>query len=410
MHTNNGQRLFSRQSLLSGLKLAGMLLPGIVLDFIYRFHNFLPGLRVMLAKHGITYDGAYDILSSYAGILMTMISLFLTINIQSAERSEKKVYGIPRKELQEEGHARWYILLRNMVWASPLLFLICLNIRCCFTGYFVLVYCYVFLRVHYNRHRNSYKIDGNRKAVVQKLAACLSDRQIGAEQILQYRLLLENIGRSAQEDGNWLEMETLYGQLLKWKDYSEEETYIISYYFSSIIFGKCNKNQAVFIQMLKRYMKETDCEIAQQDGIPDKKWPVLWAMLKFACCEAEEEFLVLFLKWFLDFTKRSGIVIDTTGNRLPQLALNEQAGMLLLLSEYRLRQNRVKSSCLERQMSQICRYGIVTVKKNREYQCMSKIRFLNSIQQEDTEIIEKIITELESDCQNHTRNCIIMNL
>ncbi len=41
---------------------------------------------------------------------------------------------------------------------------------------------------------------------------------------------------------------------------------------------------------------------------------------------------------------------------------------------------------------------------------MSKIRFLNSIQQEDTEIIEKIITELESDCQNHTRNCIIMNL
>lgn len=385
-----------------------MLSPGIVLDITYRFHQSLKYLREWISLLGITYDGAFQILSGHAGMLTTMVSLFLTVNIQIAERSEKKIYGIPRKEMREVEQNQLYISMEQMACVAPLLFLVFLNFGFCFTGYFIFFYCYLFLFSYYYKHRSSYSTDYNQKAVLHKLDGCLSDEECDTEQILQFRLLLENIGRSAEKEGNWLEMETLYYRLLECQNLNNGKKYIMSYYFYSTVFWKYSKNWLISIQMLKRYMRKIDKISTEKDCIPDEDWPVIWGMLKSVCCEADDEHLTVFLQWFLNVQERSSTAF-TTEKTLPISVIKEQSGMLLVLFEYRLRQIGIQSVRLEGQLKLVRNYGKVTVQSD-DYQCLSQIRKLNQLEPEDTLVIEEVITELEDDYRNHSRKCIITNL
>lgn len=95
---SKSKRGLGREILLTILLLVLMLIPGIVLDMMYWKHQAnIVNCLGSVPRYVKVYNNAFSILKSNVGVLMTMVSIFLTMNINMAERSEKKVYGIPRK-------------------------------------------------------------------------------------------------------------------------------------------------------------------------------------------------------------------------------------------------------------------------------------------------------------------------
>lgn len=394
----------------SVLQIIIVMMPGIVLDLLYR-SNMFGSMRQLLSSWGITYRSAFEILRSQAGILMTMVSLFLTINIHIVERAEKKVFGIPRKELFKEDDSKLYVWTRKTSCVSPVLFVIALNTYYCFTGYMLFLWCNAFLIMHFYKHRNSYGEKSNRGAVINKLKGCLQGEDVTLDEVMEYRMTLENIGSSAVVDGNWLELEKMYYSLLESsRYYNAMNRYMLSYYYNTVIFWNYNKNRFFSIQMLKRYMQHIDLYAAKEDNIPDWEWPVLWGMLIAACQKAEEEELSILLGWFLDFAERSRAVRQGANYELPVSVLKEQAGMLSILSEYRLRYSEINDSYLVLQMMRIWDYGKVSI-KNCEYDSIEQLYNMNETDLENDRIlIGDIVKDLKSDVLNHSKISIITNL
>ncbi|MCD8326837.1 MAG: hypothetical protein LUC90_09235 [Lachnospiraceae bacterium] len=132
-----------------------LLLPGLVLDFVHDQKitwNWATAvyecIRDCARWAGLHYDNAFQVLSNNLGVLITIVSLFLTMNINIAERSEKKVFGISRKELEDQGMGRWikfFRVMRVIGFLAPLLMIACIIERWCITGYLLLLFCYIFL-------------------------------------------------------------------------------------------------------------------------------------------------------------------------------------------------------------------------------------------------------------------------
>lgn len=403
----NVEMNFKKPAVVTGVLFA-MLLPGIILDVVYRL-TWFQGLRRTISQIGITYDRAFQILSSQAGILMTMVSLFLTINIYIAERSEKKVYGILRKELFGSDEGCLYIWVGRMGFVAPALFILSLNLYFCCTGYLLFFYCYLFLIIYYLKHKNSFGLERDKNAVITKIIRCLPEETVDLGQGLRYRVLLENIGRNTKEDGNWLEIEDMYYRLLECvQDYDMARKYQFSYYFYLIIFWKYQEDGAFSIQILKRYMEKMDLD-AEDEWQGGKKAPLLWGMLKAAHQKAEEAELITFFQWFLDFPGRSKAVMDQTEKVLPVTVLNEQAAMLLVLLECRMNQRGLKSEYMAKQVKILWSYGKVVMRSGASGR-WGFIRRLVKVDPEDAQMYEDILKELESDSSNNSQKCVITNL
>lgn len=404
-----------REICLTILFLMLMLIPGIILDNIYwRFQIDIADCSESVPNYVTVYNKALKILESNVGVLMTMVSIFLTMNIDMAERSEKKIYGILRKELHMSETGLIYQVIKMMSYIAPVLMVIFLNLSYCISGYFLYLYCYSFLIVHHYIYESSYSVSRNQKAVIAKLKDCFPEMgELNADIILKFQMLLENIAKSVEEDGNWQEIGSLYNKLVQ--DIQNDDiikAYAISYNFYNIVYWRgSNRSRTATMQLLKSYIKEMDAsETETGTSSKNTEWSVLWGMLKVAIYKAEEGELIKFFCWFFNFSARSGEVLQQTQKQMSLVLFKKQVGMILVLMEYRLRHRGLESQRLKEQIRMIWEYGR-EVLLDEEQKLSAIIQLINEgVKEDDAADIEEIMKNLKSDYQNRNRDSVITNI
>ena len=399
------------------LALCVMFIVGIAVDIFYKIGSRYWsswGITSWLVRCNITYTNAFDILRGNFGVIVAMFSMLLTMNNNIFERLEKKIYGIPRADLYpNEGIYQWiYLYVRRMCLLAPLLMILFLNLKFCLSGYLVFLYSALFLLWYYYRHISSFSKPLDE--ATDKLKSHLpKEGTWTADTLSEYQILLENIGRSAEEDGNWKEMEILYNKLCEVaKEYDLLKHYLIVFYFYRTVFWKREKRSRFMpMKLLRTYLNGLDSILGGCTDIPEKEWPVLYAMLCAAVCEANEDELVKFLQWFYNYSKRSGRVLESTGEQIIQSeVLDKQAGVLILLLEYRVRMRAPESRALIEQLKNAWNRGKYAFEPGR-IDFISKIQVFNQeTYEDDCNILETAIHNLREDYTTGSHKSLMASL
>lgn len=417
---------FGKSKILQGKKIAIValdvmfLLPGIILDCVYWGYfkcSFLKGIVNDMrgwSAWGITYNGALHILENNVGVLLTMVSLFLTMGINIAERSEKKVYGILRKELPQINGRGGYHCVHKINYVAPVLMLIFLNFSFCVSGYLLFFYCYYFLVRYFLSHERSYSKEENCKAAAAKLANYITTKSddIRLDDLQQYKIQLESVGRSIEDDGDWQNAEELFSKLIeKVSEDGVEKKFLVCLYFYKIVYWKRSKrNSTACLQVLKNKIMEADILSVEGTCFEEQLWPVLWAMFKVVVMEAEEIELEDLFRWMLNYVRREQAVVNHTEKSLSYEVIAEETGMVLVLMEQRIRSKSLESILLVEQLRVLWDNGkrafLDDGTKFRRW-----IRYLADKQMEENDTaLVKIIRDLEDDYSVHSRKCAVSNI
>lgn len=399
--------------------LAVMMLSGILLDNAHKSGWKLPGidggvdaLKDFLSRQGITYKSAFEILESNVGVLMTMVSLFLTMNINIAERSEKTIYGVTRKELFYSSEDRWYRWTKRIGYFTPMLMVVFLNLSYCISGYFLFLYNYLFLIIHYYRHVSSYSDDKTKSALIHRLIRLLPDDRVGdGDDILECRMFLENVGNSIEENGAWSDAESLFLRL--WDDtagLAQTKREALCCYFYQIVYWKrSRRNKIASMGILKVCIEQLDAASAKGEA-DDKEWAVIEGMMSIAFLQCPDEELAAFLRWFLNQPERGGRVFQKTQKVWPTETFQRQTGIVLVLLEQRLRLRGAEDERLQELVRVLWNIG-----ENIFFG--EGLSWKNRIEAFDDDRIEKnkyskedIIRDLKSDYIEKTQRTITANI
>lgn len=416
MQNNNSKDKCSiiKEFFVTCLMICVMLMPGMGLDWIYwNQENCWNSIAVFLQNFlscRITYCSALNTLNSSVGVLMTLVSLFLTMNINIAERSEKKVYGIVRRDLFPGKHNMFYVYVRRMSYFAPLLLLVFLNLSYCVSGYLLLCYLYLFLMAYYYTHESSYSLDKNLEAVAFLLAGYFDNSNDFEEKPeILYCMRLEEIGKSVKEGADWNGIEQIYSRLRSIKIYDDLNRYMIDYYFYKIVFWNTVQDDISNIyamQFMRRRMEIVDVNTAK-NGRLGEEWTLIWSLFKVTLINANEYDLSLFLKWFLNDIERGRETMRKCGKSLPSHVVKEEIGVLLTLMEYRLRTKTIKSNQLQSIIKVLWNSG-KGIWMNEKFEFQAQIRNINQIEiEKDTDEIEKVLQDLQSDYCKQTRRSLI---
>lgn len=306
---------------------------------------------------GVRYTDAEKILTSSVGILVTTVSLIITIGTNISQRSEQRMYGIPRKEITKEKTSPAFKGLRRVTYVAPVVMIACLLFKWIITGYVVMGYIYLFLLYYCYINGQTYGRTRTLNKVVDILLNCFSLYEQNKENcIMQYQLHLEDIRSSIPKESAWCDIELLYKNLIqklideinragernKKKEWTSEEIFMICYWFFKIIYMENNGDEYKYPAL--KLLKANVTEIEEKEDIDFEsdisiKNITLWAMLcaKFEDCTAEE--IIELLVWFLDFSTRSGRNIENGGEEISSSIIDEHNGMLLIMIENWLNQH-----------------------------------------------------------------------
>lgn len=395
-----------------------MLSPGLFLDYVYKNRN-LCGLcgkiidffKRILVLSGITYQNAFRIIESNAGVLMTLVSFFLSLNVNIVERSEKKVYGIPRRDLKTGKKMPVYKWVKRMSYMAPLWMLLFVNIRFCASGYLVFFYSYLFLFLHYFLYESSFSQDKNIEAVVNTLLTYIPESGEWDSNVLaKYRLQLINIVNSIEADC-WQDIELIGLELFKRIPRERmSNLYIASNQFTHIIYYKGEtENTSIRMHFFKVFLSEFDSG-AEKRGIVEEM-PLWWGVLKCVIEKSSEVELIEFLRVYVNYSTRSELLISKTGKELSIEIIKKQTKMILILMEYRLRmKNGLEHQCLKEQIDSLWYQGKAQFLKNEDGD-LNNILMLERAKMDSEEgMWSDVIEDLVSDCQNNTQRSMIVNI
>lgn len=418
--TKSDKNKFLQGEIIAIVILDVMFLFGVILDCGYWGYIKLPLLEIIvnflrgLSALGITYKGALDILDSNVGVLMTMVSLFLTMGINIAERSEKKVYGILRKELPYSNGRGSYHYAHKINYVAPVLMLFFLNISFCVSGYLLFVYCYYFLVRYYLSHENSYSKENTCSAAAAKLANYIKtpSDDIRLDDLQQYKIQLESVGRSIEDNGDWQDAEELFSKLIEnvsWE--GVEKKFLVCLYFYRIVYWKRSKrNSTACLQVLKNKVMEADILSVEEKRFEEQLWPGLWAMFKVVVMEAEEIELEDLFRWMLNYVGRERAVVNRTGKGLSYEVIAEEIGMILVLMEQRIRCKSLESILLVEQLRVLWDNGKrAFLDDGTKFRLWIRYLADKQMEENDTALVN-IITDLEEDYSVHSRKCAISNI
>lgn len=390
-----------------------MLLPGIVLDIVYWTgdRHWLSWEIFSLLRHwNITYSNAFHILGSNFGVIVAMFSMLVSMNNNIFERFEKKAYGIPRVELYP--HEGIYRYCKRMCLLAPVLMLVFLNMKFCVSGYAVFLYCACFLWWYYYRHISSFSKPLDE--TVFKLKSYLPQEGAWDVKILtEYQLVLENIGRSAEEDANWKEIEILYDRLCDaTQNYDPLKRYITIFcFYQTVVWRRNRRSHVIPMEMLWKYLSELDSAVGGAGSVPEQEWPKLWAMMRVAVCESDEGELVRFLQWFYDFPDRSSKVLaETEKDGITSELLEEEAGILILLLEFRIQLRLPKGAQLIEQLKEAWGYSGYIFLSERNGLIYRVREFSQGPFEEGRNILETAIENLKEDYRTMSQKSLIANL
>lgn len=393
----------------TGTVLLAMMFLGLVLDLIYWVPYKICGcynwsVIELFRKMHITYGNAYKVIDGNFGVTVTIVSMFLSMNNSISERLEKKVFGITRSELYPE-EMPIYKYLRRICLCAPVLLLVFLNLQFCISCYFVFVYCITFLMWNYYKYGSSFNKTTDKMAA--KLIEDLpQDSKWTEESLSQYLIVLERIRRSVEKDGNWKEAEELFCKLresVRRYDYIQQNV-ICYYFYKTVFFRDDEESKAISLQMLRTCIKDMDVGVSRSGQMTEDQWAEFIGMTRAFLCEADEESVVRFLEYFMDFPERSCNVMICTDDLsvLPIDVIEKQMGVLLILLEYRFKLRLLKSTQLADWLKEIWMYGSDFFTDNRTEIFHQISSFNESLFAKDKGIFKTIFENLSDDCSIHS--------
>lgn len=326
---------------------------GCILDITYQGKikcQFLVGVlnlvKQFLKSCGLSHSEIWDFITSNTGVMITLVTIFFTFTIEIFERSEKKIFGIPLKELIDIRAEYWYRELHIMVVMLPFFMLAYIVLGFCAGSYLLLFWGYVFLILIYGKHRSFYDEEKMVGKVCQKLsgsfreAVCVKD----VKDWDGFKNTLIGIYDSAKKESDWIHIQKLFFEFAKVLQKLEDEIcFVAAYYFAFIVFGQENKTHEFdSFKVVRKYMESIEYD-DNSDYKNRKDTILLWGLLSASIPYAEEKELLEFLRFFTDFTNRSCHKIRHMGQEVPNsICERESAMVLILLEEWLKKESTVK--------------------------------------------------------------------
>lgn len=411
----------SWKDLITLLLLSLIFLVVVILDFTYYGKiNFCIWVRVIekLRKYGkcigFSYNGAEGILSGSFGILVTGISIILTTSIQLANRSENKIYGISRKELNFSKMGLLYKQMRRIAFLTPVMMIIAINLHLCLTGYSILFYIYIFLGLNYILYLTSYRREKDIEMVIKILVLRYKDTEKS-----RYKMALDDVCREVEKEGCREEVAQMFQSLIE-ESYLESEKdsfWMCNRFFYTVFLGCLSENMRIIksreqnaIEIVEDYITKNIDECEKELGIKSRQYLVLWSMI---CCVFEYcsvDSIEQYLQWFMDFEARSNFLVRRKNRTISSCAQYLQIGLILILLEIWLYKHEISDRQFTWKLNEIWEYGKRMLSEENKDIIREYINYYSVMVRENEEKIFEKIELLYEDAEKNIGKTIIWNL
>ena len=355
---------------------------------------------------GLSYSRAYNLLSSNFGTGLTVVGIILTLSVNISNRSELRVYGLIRSDLDIGNKEPVYQIALRMAMLSPLFLIYSINAQLCLTGYIALVLPYVFFIYTYLLYSNSYRAEENRKKVIRKLSNVLDEYgYLTAESSVQWRTLMEDLKNAVRKEGYYANVQLLYETLIeetfRWDD-SDKGFLLTHLFFDSVFMGETDIVPA--LMTFESFVFQMDDIISNPKTTikSEKVYTVFWAILCSLFWRCDEAQLQQFLEILFNYEYRIVRLLKHT-NGVKELykkkfyeKLHIQTGLLLIGMELWLTRNDIKQSI----MLQYLESGWIDARKAlcEEYNILTPYFIMcNTCRKEENCKLEAAAKALQSD-------------
>lgn len=401
-----------------GISCIVVILFSIVMDYVYKGlieRECIVDVYERLANipkwMGLKYCKALEILNGVLGVLFTTFSLILNMGLNIANRSEHKIFGIPRKELEELRGERKVSLLRNIIYVFPLLMILCMNLGLCITGYVVLIFSYVFLIINYSLLGKSYDKEEKQQLVINGLLFFVEDKKYKQEDnLIRYQAMIEEIRKGILKEEGWRNGELLYkGFLGSIEQYDYFSKYILTYHFFDCLFYKGKeRNYVEELKCVCEFVNRNEDEHLKRGQFDINDYSSLLGVFNAIILRWDEYELINFLKWYFDYKSRS-----IYKNKLlygdVDSGEQERAGILLVFVEYWLWTNEKNVILNEKILEVLWEYGKNFLK--REEKLLEIIAKLISVDgRKGQDILQKCIENLREDSNKNRQRSLICHI
>lgn len=263
--------------------------------------KFMGRVCVWLWRKGINYKGLLEILKNNFGILVTSISIILTINIQSLNRSEGRAFGLKRAEFDFSKRWTVYKYARRIVFCAPFIMIVAIILNACILGYFVLILCYLFIIMAYLLFESSFTPEADWNRIVQKMCADVPEDIRDYDDTVLYRMLLNRMRHWNDREEEWEGAHYLFEKLLyDLKGCSIKKRYILCcLFYEQMYVRNCGTNCERAVYELTEYITKKD-----RYGWDEDSYALLWGMLHQLLTDGNSRCIFSFFKWYMDFTAR----------------------------------------------------------------------------------------------------------
>lgn len=356
-----------------------MLLPWLIIDTLYYFRHrwtwmdgFVKKMYCIMQPYGITYNSAMNIMGGIVGIVITMVSLFLSTNINLIQRSEKNTFGITYKEMQDikggimQLIAKW---TRRMSYVAPVFLMMVLNLRLCVTGYALYTYCCMSVFLHYVLYISSFSRDEVYQRVIEVLLEQVKKKDDwSVDDIKRFDIRLMTVARSVKSEENWLDVENLFQALLQEvQNFEGIKQQIITNHFFRIVCCWQTENGVLPHRIWATYLREENqrsVRFIEGDGRNVTGYmDCFWGIIQGAIEVLPEQQLADFIQEFLGFAqqgievKKAQDMKDSIKVVLDEQILNVRCYLMLVVLENRLRTKPADAENLARAVVQLKLYG-----------------------------------------------------
>lgn len=279
---------------------------------------------------GFSYTGSLQLLKSSFGILVTAISIIISISVNILNRSEDKIFGFNRQQLEPFKKIPIFPYVRRMVLLAPIPMILSVNLGLCILGYMILILSYSFLIITYIFFASSFSQEKALDCVTKKLLESIPEEIQDSEDISNYLLMLNGMHCWNKDKQYWNGVNYLFWHIYEQtREYASQKMFTLCYCFYNIMyFRKNTENYDQAVRMLKDYITYIDIHDWEQ-----KHYLVLWGMLHCLLRKCDDDPIVYFIKWYMNYPVRSQRVFEKCGHTIPELVMRKQIGILLIEME-----------------------------------------------------------------------------
>ncbi len=367
-------------------------------------------------KYGFSYTGSLAALRSNFGILVTALSIIITINVNNLNRSEHKIFGFKQSQFDFLMSQIFYKYGGRLVLAAPFLMIFAVSFGFCILGYVTLVLCYLFLVLAYFIFEKSFSRKTDLKCIARKLQDAVAENTWDCEDIVEYRMLLNIMRQWNDREKYWDGADFLFRQLCdQARNHNVRKMYVLCRYFYEAIYVRDSGNDCErAVYALKEYIIRRD-----QQKWKEEDYLVLWGMMHCLLESGNKGDVLLFVKWYMDFPRRSrrlgerrDIVKEITEYNyvIPPQVVRMQTGILLVEMELYLCRctdyTEIDGYIVEK-LPQIWNEGKYILCEEWE-ELRKKYLEMNRLYDLQTEEIHKCLRNLYTDFCFNTKNSMIM--